>query len=158
MPRDIRGQLSAEGRRFAVIVSRFNESITSKLLAGAEAELRKLGCRDSDITRVSVPGAFELPAAAGRAVRTGKFDAVIGLGCVLRGETSHYELVAGEAAQGLGWVGRHADIPVAFGVLTCETNEQALERAGGKEGNKGAEAARAAVDMISVYEQLTRIV
>ncbi|MCC7294154.1 MAG: 6,7-dimethyl-8-ribityllumazine synthase [Phycisphaerales bacterium] len=156
MAREIQGQLKAEGRRFALAVSRFNGFITDHLVVGAEDALKRHGCRDADITRVYVPGAFELPAAARKLAESGKFSAVIALGCVIRGQTPHFEYVAGEAVRGLGWVALHTGVPTAMGVLTCDTLEQAIDRAGGKAGNKGADAAMCALEMISVFEQIGR--
>lgn len=154
MASDIRGHLNAEGRRIALVISRFNEFITRRLVEGAEDVLLRHGCRSEDITRIFVPGAFELPAAVRRAAESGRFDAVVALGCVIRGETPHFDYVAGEAARGIGWVSLHTKTATTFGVLTCDTLEQAVDRAGGKAGNKGAEAAMSAIEMIGVFEQL----
>lgn len=155
--KEIHGQLKADGRRFALVVARFNEFITKHLVDGAEDALRRHGARDSDLTRVYVPGAFELPPAARKLAESGKFHAIIALGCVIRGQTPHFEYVAGEAARGLGWVALHTGVPTSFGVLTCDTLEQAIERAGSKAGNKGADAAVTAIEMIGVLEQVARL-
>lgn len=155
--KEIHGQLKADGRRFALVVSRFNEFITRHLVDGAEDALRRHGAREGDLTRVYVPGAFELPLAARKVAESGKFHAVIALGCVIRGQTPHFEYVAGEAARGLGWVALHTGVPTSFGVLTCDTLEQAIERAGSKAGNKGADAAVTAIEMIGVLEQVARL-
>lgn len=154
MGKEIRGNLRAEGRRVALVISRYNEFVTRRLVEGAEDALLRHGCRAEDITRAYVPGAFELPAAARRAAESGQFDAVVVLGCVIRGETPHFDYVAGEAARGIGWVALHTKTATTFGVLTCDTLEQAVDRAGGKAGNKGAEAAMSAIEMIGVFEQL----
>ena len=144
--RSIRGRVQGSDRRFAIIVSRFNSQITDRLLAGARACLLEHGVRDDDIDVVSVPGAWELPVAAQAATKRG-YAAVIALGCVIRGDTPHFEYVAGAAAQGLERVSLEAGLPVAFGVLTTEDAAQALARAGGREGNKGRDSALAALEM-----------
>lgn len=154
MPREIHGQLSAEGLRLAVVAGRFNAFITEPLVRGALDAVRRHGGDPEAVTLVYVPGAFEIPAAARRLAETGKFDAVICLGCVIRGQTPHFEYVAGEAARGVGRLALEARVPVVFGVLTCDTIEQAIERAGSKAGNKGADAALAAIEMVSVYRAI----
>jgi 6,7-dimethyl-8-ribityllumazine synthase len=143
-----------DGERFALAVSRFNDFITSRLVAGAIDALVRHGCDDKNITCVYVPGAFDLPAAARRLAQTGRYDAVICLGCVIRGQTPHFDYVASEAAKGVAHVALDSGVPVTFGVITADTLEQAIERAGTKAGNKGADAALAAVELISVYRQL----
>ncbi|HET9709515.1 MAG TPA: 6,7-dimethyl-8-ribityllumazine synthase [Gemmatimonadales bacterium] len=143
-------------RRVAVLVSRYNEIVTRRLLEGARAALTAEGISASDIDVHWVPGAFELPAAAAVAAGTGRYIAIVALGCVIRGETPHFEYVAGEAARGLGDVARTSQIAVGFGVLTTEDQTQALARAGGDAGNKGAEAARAALESARVLEALRR--
>jgi 6,7-dimethyl-8-ribityllumazine synthase len=142
----IRGRVTGVGRRFAILVSRFNAQITDRLLAGARDCLLQHGVAEPDIAVISVPGAWELPLAAQAATRRG-FDGIIALGCVIRGETPHFEYVAGAAAQGLERVSLEARIPVAFGVLTTNDAQQALARAGGREGNKGWDAAMVALEM-----------
>ena len=151
---DVRGTLDATGLRVAVVAARFNAEITDSLLAGALAALREHGAADEDITTVRVPGAWELPQTAARAVETGRFDAVVTLGCVIRGETPHFDFVCQEASLGLGAVARDADIPVVFGVLTTDDVVQARARAGAGKDNKGYEAAMAAVEMVRVYRAL----
>ena len=151
--REIRGEFLARGRRFALVVSRFNEIVTGKLLAGAIECLRAHGVDEDDLVVAWVPGAFELPTAARHAAASG-YDAVICLGAVIRGETPHFEYVAAEAASGLQLAALETGIPVSFGVLTCDTREQAEERAGGAHGNKGAEAARSALEMADVFGRL----
>ena len=143
-------------RRVAVLVSRYNEIVTRRLLEGARAALVADGIAESDIDVHWVPGAFELPAAAAVAAGTGRYVAIVALGCVIRGETPHFEYVAGEAARGLGEVARTSQIAVGFGVLTTEDQAQALARAGGDAGNKGAEAAHAALESARVLEALRR--
>jgi 6,7-dimethyl-8-ribityllumazine synthase len=139
---------TAGGGRVAVVVSRFNELVTEKLLAGARARLTELGVADTAVDVVWVPGAFELPLAAAAAAATGRYRAIVALGCVIRGETPHFDYVAGEAARGLQSVALSYRIPVGFGVLTTDSFEQAVDRAGGAAGNKGADAADAALRMV----------
>ena len=146
--------LTAAGRRFAVVVARFNRSITEALLEGTQRTLLSAGASASDIDVIWVPGAFELPGAAAQVVRRGRHDAVVALGCVIRGGTPHFDYVAGEAARGLSELGRTADVPVVFGVLTTDDEEQARARSGGEHGNKGDDAARAAMEMIDVYRHI----
>jgi 6,7-dimethyl-8-ribityllumazine synthase len=143
------GDLSAKGKRFAIVVSRFNSFITERLLAGAMDGLARCGgAEDLDIMRV--PGAFEIPSAARMLAETGKFDAIICLGCLLRGDTAHYDVIVNECTRGIGQSAQETGVPHAFGVLTCDTLEQAIDRAGLKMGNKGFEAALAAVEMASL--------
>ncbi|HPM78711.1 MAG TPA: 6,7-dimethyl-8-ribityllumazine synthase [bacterium] len=150
----LEGELSAKGYRFGIVVSRFNNFITGKLLDGAVDAIVRHGGDKESITVVWVPGAWEIPMAAQRLSASGNCDAVVALGTVIRGGTPHFEYVAAEVSKGLANVGIQAKIPVAFGVLTCDSIEQAIERAGTKAGNKGAEAALAAMEMISIYEKL----
>ncbi len=151
---EVHGQLNGAGKRFAIVVSRFNNLITEQLLSGARDCLLRHGADDDSIEVYWVPGAFELPAVAGRVAQAGKHDALVALGCVIRGATPHFEHVAGEATRGLGLVAREAKIPVAFGVLTTDTLEQALERGGTKAGNKGWDAALSALELAGLYEHL----
>jgi 6,7-dimethyl-8-ribityllumazine synthase len=153
---EIRGDLQARGRRFAIVASRFNEVVVAKLVEGALDCLRSHGVAEDDLDVAWVPGAFELPLAARRLAASGSYDAVICLGAVVRGETSHYEFVAGRAAEGIARAADDTGVPVIFGVLTTDTLEQALERAGGKHGNKGWDAATAAMEMASLLEQLPK--
>ena len=141
------GGLQGKGKRFAIVVSRFNAFITERLLQGALDGLRRTGTRAMDIEIVRVPGSFEIPAAARTLAETGKFDAIICLGCLLRGDTAHYDVIVNEVTRGVGQSAQETRIPHAFGVLTCDTLEQAIDRAGLKMGNKGFEAALAAVEM-----------
>ena len=151
------GRVSGEGRRVALVVSRFNEGVTRFLVQGAEEELQRAGTAPDDIDTFVVPGAFELPPVADRVATSERYDAVICLGAVIRGATPHFELVAGEAARGVAAVARAATCPVTFGVLTCDTEEQARERAGGKGGNKGADAARTALELADLYDRIGQV-
>ncbi|HEY7754903.1 MAG TPA: 6,7-dimethyl-8-ribityllumazine synthase [Actinomycetota bacterium] len=153
---EIRGDLGAHGRRFAVVVSRFNELVTAKLLEGALDGLRNHGVADEDVLVAWVPGAFELPTVARRLASAGGHDAVICLGAVIRGETPHFDHVAEQAASGIRAAAEVTGVPVIFGVLTTDTLEQAMDRAGGKHGNKGWDAAMAAIETASVLEQLPK--
>jgi 6,7-dimethyl-8-ribityllumazine synthase len=150
----LEGDLSAEGMQFAIVVSRWNAVITDRLLEGALDALLRSGGRRSDIEVVRVPGAWEIPAAARALANQGKADAIVALGCLLRGETAHYEAIYNEVARGIGQSQQETGIPHSFGVLTCETLEQALNRAGIKAGNKGFEAAAAAIEMVSLKRKL----
>ena len=154
--REIRGTFDARGRRFAVVASQFNEVVTSKLLEGAVACLRAHGIAEEDLVVAWVPGAFELAFAARRLAASGLYDAVMCLGAVIRGETAHFDYVAGEAARGIADVAAGTGLPVMFGVLTTDSLEQALDRAGGKHGNKGWDAAMAAMQMVSLLDQLPK--
>ncbi len=154
MPKVIEGVLNADGRKFGIVVSRFNDFLTQKLLDGAVDGLRRLGASEDDITIVWVPGSFEIPAVSKKLAESGKVDAVIGLGAVIRGATTHYDLVTNEATKGLAQVAMDGKIPVIFGILTAETLEQAIERAGTKAGNRGFNAAHSAVEMVSLYNKL----
>ncbi len=150
----IEGGVTAEGMKFVVVTTRWNTVITDRLLQGALDCLRRSGAARADVTVVRVPGAWEIPNAARTAAESGKVDAVITLGCLLRGETAHYEAIYTEVARGIGQSQQETGVPHAFGVLTCETLEQALDRAGLKAGNKGFEAASAAIEMVSVNRRL----
>jgi len=144
------GKLNASGKRFGVVVSRFNAFITERLLAGALDALRRAGARERDLQVVKVPGAFEVPSAARLLAQRGKADAVICLACIIRGETSHYEHLANEVTRGIGQSAQETGVPHAYGVLTCDSLEQAIDRAGLKMGNKGWDAALSAVEMASL--------
>lgn len=148
------GTLDGTGKRFAIVVSRFNSLITDRLLEGARDCLVRHGTEDDAIDVYRVPGAWEIPQTARRVVDAGGHHAVIALGCVIRGATPHFDYVAGEAAKGLGSLGRDSDIPVVFGVLTTDTVEQALERAGTKAGNKGWDAALSALELVDLYGRI----
>jgi 6,7-dimethyl-8-ribityllumazine synthase len=151
---EITGSLSGAGLRFALVVSRFNDLITERLLEGAVDALARHGVEPSDLQVIRVPGAWELPGAVARVLDGGEVDAVVTLGCVIRGATPHFDFVAGEALGGLGALARTASVPVILGVLTTDTLEQALERAGSKGGNKGWEAAVSALEMANLYKGL----
>ena len=155
-PVAVEGDLSAEGMKFAIVVARWNAVITDRLLEGSLDALLRSGAKRSDIEIVRVPGAWEVPAAARTIANLGKVDAIITLGCLLRGETAHYEAIYTEAARGIGQSQQETGIPHSFGVLTCETLEQALNRAGIKAGNKGFEAATAAIEMVSLNRKLKK--
>src|SRR5437763_1288204 len=144
------GKLDASGLRFGIIVSRFNEFITDRLLRSAYDGLARSGARDEDIEIVRVPGSFEIPSAARTLAETKKYDAIICLGCLLRGDTAHYDVIVNEVTRGIGQSAQETGVPHAFGVLTCDTLEQAIDRAGLKMGNKGFEAALAAVEMANL--------
>ncbi|HEU0014080.1 MAG TPA: 6,7-dimethyl-8-ribityllumazine synthase [Longimicrobium sp.] len=148
------GQIRGDGKRFGIVVSRFNDFITRPLLAGARDCLLRHGVADDDIEAVWVPGAFELPGTLRILAESGSFDAVIALGCVIRGATPHFDFVAGAAASGTASLQASSRIPVVFGVLTTETIEQAIERAGTKAGNKGWDSAMTALEMADLYTRL----
>ena len=154
MPRVIEGGLSAAGMKFAIVASRFNALIVEPLVAGAVDAIVRTGGAEADIAIVRCPGAWELPQVVRQVVARGGFDAVIALGCVIRGATPHFDYVAGEAAKGIAGVAAGADLPISFGVLTTDTIEQALERAGTKAGNKGFDAAMSAIEMASLFRAL----
>lgn len=145
--------LNGTGLRVGIIVSRFNDEITSRLLGGARAALERTGVSSSDIVEVWVPGAWEQPLAAQTLARSGKYDALVALGCVIRGETTHHIHVGGEASRGLARVSLETGVPIGFGVLTTDTTEQAIARAGGAHGNKGEDAALAAVEMVQLLRR-----
>ena len=149
-PEGLEGELRAQGKRFAIVVSRFNAFITERLLQGALDGLRRTGARSADVTLMRIPGSFELPAAARMLAQSGNYDAIICLGCLLRGDTAHYDVIVNECARGIGQSAQETGVPHAFGVLTCDSLEQAIDRAGLKMGNKGFEAALAAVEMASL--------
>jgi 6,7-dimethyl-8-ribityllumazine synthase len=147
--------LDASGLRFAVVVSRFNNLITERLLRGAIDALEKSGAAKTDIEIVEVPGAFELPLAAKKLAEKGEYDALIAIGCVIRGETSHYDYVCSETARGLQLAQMDTGVPIIFCVLTCETQEQAMARAGGAHGNKGLDSGMAAIEMARLSQKLS---
>lgn len=153
-PGIISGELTARGLRFAIAVSRFNGFITERLLAASVDALERSGAQSADVNVVHVPGAFELPLAAKKLALTGKYDALIAIGCVLRGETAHYDYVCSETSRGLQLAQMDTGVPVIFCVLTCDTLEQAIDRAGLKGGNKGFEAGLAAIEMAQLSRKL----
>ncbi|MHC4722105.1 MAG: 6,7-dimethyl-8-ribityllumazine synthase [Planctomycetota bacterium] len=154
MVKEIKGQIKAGKGNYAIVVSRFNEFITAKLLAGAIDCLKRHGAADEQITVVWVPGACEITIAARKLAQSGKHAAVICLGAVIRGQTPHYDYVCQQVARGIGQINYDSTVPAAFGVLTCETLEQAVERAGTKMGNAGADAAQTAMETVNVMEQI----
>ena len=154
MPKIHEAKLIAEGKSFALVVSRFNDFISEKLLSGSLDTLLRSGAKDDDIEIVKVPGAFEIPLAAKKMATTNRFDAVICLGAVIRGSTPHFDYVAAEASKGIAAVSIQSEVPVIFGVLTTDTIEQAIERAGTKAGNKGHDAAMAAIEMANLFDAI----
>jgi len=155
MPGRVEGNLVVSSRhRFAIVVSRFNEFFTSKLLGGALDALRRHGATDEQITEVWVPGSFEIPLVAKHLAKSGKYDAVICLGCIVRGYTPHFDHVASQTARGIAQVALETDVPVIFGVVTADNLEQAIERAGSKAGNRGADAAVTAIEMVNLLEKI----
>ena len=154
--RSYQGSLDARDLRVGIVASRFNETISTRLVEGAIDCLRRHGARDENLSVSWVPGAFELPGAAGRLARSRRVDAIVCVGCVIRGETPHFDYVAGSAASGIARLLVDADIPVTFGVLTTDTTEQAEARAGGKMGNQGFAAALAAIEMANLYAALPK--
>jgi len=154
MPNTIEGTLDAKGLRFAIVVSRFNSFITDRLLAGALDALARHGAADKSIEVVKVPGAWEMPVVVGELAKQKKHDAIICLGCVIKGDTPHFDYVAGEAAKGIANASLAQGVPVAFGVLTTHTLEQSIDRAGAKSGNKGADAAMTAIEMANLLKRL----
>ena len=152
----LEGGLSALGKRFAIVVSRFNAFITERLLLSACDGLMRSGAKKKDIAVVRVPGSFEIPSAARTLAETGKYDAVVCIGCLLRGDTAHYDVIVNEVTRGIGQSAQETGVPHAFGVLTCDTLEQAIDRAGLKMGNKGFEAALAAVEMANLKTAISR--
>ena len=153
----VEGTLDAAGLRVAVLVARFNSIVTEPLLDGAVDALLRSGAKSADVVVFRTPGSYELPMLADKVLATGKFDAVVALGCLIRGDTIHFDLIAAEAAKGLSAAGQRHAKPVTFGVLTTETLEQAINRAGAKAGNKGAEAAMAAVEQARLYAAIDQL-
>lgn len=152
--RIVEGKLNAQGLKFGIIVSRFNEFITSKLLEGALDALLRHGAKESDIQIVRVPGSFEIPLVAKKMAQSGKFNALICLGTLIRGATPHFDYIAAEVSKGIALVSLETGIPVSFGVITTDNIEQAIERAGSKSGNKGWDAAMVSIEMARVVEQI----
>lgn len=150
----LEGNLIAKGIKVGIVVGRFNEFIGSKLLSGALDTLRRHGADEADVSVAWVPGAFEIPLAAKKMAKSGKYDAVICLGAVIRGATAHFEYVSAEVSKGIAAVGLDSEIPVIFGVLTVDSIEQAIERAGTKAGNKGSEAAASAIEMVNLLKEI----
>lgn len=150
----LEGQLNSEGKKIVIVASRFNEFITSKLISGAVDMLKRHGTKEEDITLAWVPGAFEIPQVAKKIADSKKYDAIICLGCVIRGATPHFDYVSAEVSKGIATVALSSDIPISFGVLTTENIEQAIERAGTKSGNKGSDAALTAIEMMNLYSKI----
>jgi 6,7-dimethyl-8-ribityllumazine synthase len=156
MAKVFQGDMLGQGRKFGIVISRFNEFITSRLLGGAQDVLQRHGVAADDIDVAWVPGSFEIPLAAQRMAQSGRYDAVLCLGAVIRGQTPHFDYVAAEVSKGVAQVGLHSGVPAIFGVITADTIEQAIERAGTKAGNKGADAAAAAIEMVNLLDQLPK--
>ena len=154
MPRVLEGQLSAEGFKFGIIVSRFNDFISSRLVEGAMDALLRHGATEEQVSVIRVPGAFEIPLTAKKLAESGRYDAVICLGAVIRGSTPHFDYVAAEVSKGIASVSLESRIPVTFGVLTTDNLEQAIERAGSKSGNNGYDGAMAAIEMVNLFKEL----
>jgi 6,7-dimethyl-8-ribityllumazine synthase len=148
------GKFKAEGFRFAIIASRWNDFITGRLVEGALDALDRLGAADDSVELFRVPGSFEIPLLAMKVAQSGKFDAVICLGTIIRGQTPHFDYIAGEVTKGIGQAGMQTGIPVIYGVVTADSLEQAIDRAGAKQGNKGFEAAMAAVELVNLYKEV----
>jgi 6,7-dimethyl-8-ribityllumazine synthase len=155
-PLDHNGKLDAKGFRFAIVASRWNEFISSQLVAGAVAAFERLGADDKALEIYRVPGAFEIPLLTMKLARSGKFDAVICLGTIIRGQTPHFEYIANEVTRGIGQAGFETGVPAIFGIVTADTVDQAIDRAGVKLGNKGYEAAMTAVELVNLYKEAFR--
>lgn len=156
MKKVIEGHLIGTGLKVAIVVARFNEFITGKLLTGAEDTLKRHGVQEDDVTIIWVPGAFEIPLTAQKLAEKGTYDAVITLGTVIRGATPHFDFVSNEVAKGVAQTGMQTGVPVIFGVLTTDTIEQAIERAGTKAGNKGSDAAVTAIELVNLYREISQ--
>ncbi|HCC55455.1 MAG TPA: 6,7-dimethyl-8-ribityllumazine synthase [Desulfobulbaceae bacterium] len=154
MPKFFEGKLQAEGKKFGIVIARFNSFIAERLLEGALDTLLRSGVQDSEIEVARVPGAFEIPLVAQKMVKSGRYDAVICLGAVIRGSTPHFDFVANEATKGIAQASMESGVPIIFGVLTTDSIEQAIERAGSKAGNKGSECAATAIEMVNLLPQL----
>ena len=154
MPKIVEGKIVAKGMKFGIVASRFNDFISSRLIEGAIDTLIRAGADEKDIHIYKVPGAFELPLTAKKLAKSARFDAVICLGAVIRGATPHFEYISAEVSKGIASVGLEAEIPVVYGVLTTDTIEQAIERAGTKSGNRGADAAMAAIEMVDLFKKI----
>jgi 6,7-dimethyl-8-ribityllumazine synthase len=154
MPKIVEGKIVAKGMKFGIVASRFNDFISSRLIEGAIDTLIRAGADEKDIQVYKVPGAFELPLTAKKLAKSARFDAVICLGAVIRGATPHFEYISAEVSKGIASVGLEAEIPVVYGVLTTDTIEQAIERAGTKSGNKGADAAMSAIEMVDLFKKI----
>ena len=156
MAKQLEGKLTAKGLKFGMVVSRFNHFISERLLEGALDAIRRNGASEDDCAVAWVPGAFEIPLAAKKMAKTGRYDAIICLGCVIRGATPHYAYIAAEVSKGIAVLSLETEMPVAFGVLTTDTIEQAIERAGSKSGNKGFDAAMSAIEMVNLLKDIAK--
>ena len=154
MPKIVEGKIVAKGMKFGIVASRFNDFISGRLIEGAIDTLIRAGADEKDIVIYKVPGAFELPLTAKKLAKSNRFDAIICLGAVIRGATPHFEYISAEVSKGIASVGLETEIPVVFGVLTTDTIEQAIERAGTKSGNKGADAAMSAIEMVDLFKKI----
>ena len=154
MPKIVEGKIVAKGMKFGIVASRFNDFISGRLIEGAVDTLIRAGADEKDIVIYKVPGAFELPLTAKKLAKSARFDAIICLGAVIRGATPHFEYISAEVSKGIASVGLEAEIPVVYGVLTTDTIEQAIERAGTKSGNKGADAAMSAIEMVDLFKKI----
>ncbi|HEX7416318.1 MAG TPA: 6,7-dimethyl-8-ribityllumazine synthase [Smithellaceae bacterium] len=154
MPKIIEGKIVAKGMKFGIVASRFNDFICSRLIDGAVDALMRAGAEEKDIAIYKVPGSFELPLTAKKLAKSSRFDAVICLGAIIRGATPHFEYISAEVSKGIASVGLETEVPVVFGVLTTDTIEQAIERAGTKSGNKGADAAMTAIEMVDLFKKI----
>lgn len=155
MVKVIEGELVVKGKRFGIILSRFNDLITQRLKEGAIDTLLRHGAKDGDIEMVWVPGSFEIPAVALKMAKSRRYDAILCLGCVIRGDTPHFDYIANEAAKGIAHVNLTTSIPAVFGIITADTIEQAIERAGTKSGNKGRDAALSAIELVNLYDKIS---
>ncbi|RKY45266.1 MAG: 6,7-dimethyl-8-ribityllumazine synthase [Candidatus Omnitrophota bacterium] len=153
--REVRGNYQGKGKKICIVVSRFNEFVSDKLLEGCIDELKKQGVASADITVFWVPGSFEIPQLLAKLCATKKYNAFIALGVLVRGDTPHFDYLAGETTKGIAKLASESKIPIIFGILTCDTLEQAIERAGTKQGNKGREAARSAIEMANLYQEIS---
>lgn len=154
MPKKVEGKIVAKGMKFGIVASRFNDFICSRLIDGALDALNRAGAEEKDIAVYKVPGAFELPLVAKKLAKSGRFDAIICLGAIIRGATPHFEYISAEVSKGVASVALETEVPVAFGVLTTDTIEQAIERAGTKSGNKGYDAAMSAIEMVDLFKKI----
>jgi 6,7-dimethyl-8-ribityllumazine synthase len=154
MPKTVEGKIVAKGMKFGIVASRFNDFICGRLIDGALDALTRAGADEKDIAVYKVPGAFELPLVAKKLAKSGRYDAIICLGAIIRGATPHFEYISAEVSKGVASVGLETEVPVAFGVLTTDTIEQAIERAGTKSGNKGFDAAMSAIEMVDLFKKI----
>jgi 6,7-dimethyl-8-ribityllumazine synthase len=154
MPKIMEGKIVAKGMKFGIVASRFNDFISGRLIEGAVDALTRAGAEEKDILIYKVPGSFELPLTAKKVAKSGRYDAVICLGAIIRGATPHFEYISAEVSKGIAMVGLETEVPVVFGVLTTDTIEQAIERAGTKSGNKGADAAMTAIEMVDLFKKI----